>query len=156
LLHIGLDTFKPLNAEHVEDHRIHREHAVLTAESANIINRAKLAGGRIIAVGTTSVRTLETAALLSAGVDPARPDRLDDYCPWQPVIAFERDTELFIYPGYRWRVVDALITNFHLPKSSLLMMISAFASRENILHAYEIAKQEDYRFFSFGDAMFIR
>ena len=155
-LHIGLDTFLPVHEDHVEDHRIHTEQAELTADNARIINEAKLAGGRIIAVGTTSARTLETAAILSAGGDPARPMEQQEACAWRPVIAFKRDTALFIYPGYRWHVVDALITNFHLPRSTLLMMISAFAGRENILHAYEIAKQEHFRFFSFGDAMFIR
>src|SRR5690606_26058817 len=103
-----------------------------------------------------SARTLETAAILSTGGDPAHPMEQQEACAWRPVIAFKRDTALFIYPGYQWRAVDALITNFHLPRSTLLMMISAFAGRENILHAYEIAKQEQYRFFSFGDAMFIR
>jgi S-adenosylmethionine:tRNA ribosyltransferase-isomerase len=106
-------------------------------------------------VGTTSARTIETAAILSTGADPAQPFAADDICPWRPVIAFERDTELFIYPGYRWLAVDALITNFHLPQSTLLMMVSAFAGREQILHAYEVAKQQNYRFFSFGDAMLI-
>jgi S-adenosylmethionine:tRNA ribosyltransferase-isomerase len=155
ILHIGLDTFKPVTTEQVEAHHIHRERAVLTADNASIINRAKLAGGRVIAVGTTSARTLDTAALLSAGQDPAQPANNADYCPWRPVMAFERDTELFIYPGYHWRGVDALITNFHLPRSSLLMMIAAFAGRDQVLHAYETAKHEQYRFFSFGDAMFI-
>lgn len=155
-LHVGLDTFLPVHEDRVEDHRIHTEQAELTAENARIINEAKLAGGRIIAVGTTSARTLETAAILSTGGDPAHPMEQQEACAWRPVIAFKRDTALFIYPGYQWRAVDALITNFHLPRSTLLMMISAFAGRENILHAYEIAKQEQYRFFSFGDAMFIR
>ena len=154
-LHIGLDTFQPVHVEQVEDHHIHTERAALSASDARIINDAKLAGGRIIAVGTTSARTLETAAILSAGGEPSRAMELGDLCPWRPVIAFERDTDLFIFPGYRWRAVDALITNFHLPKSTLLMMISAFAGREHVLNAYEIAKQHHYRFFSFGDAMFI-
>jgi S-adenosylmethionine:tRNA ribosyltransferase-isomerase len=154
-LHIGLDTFQPVRVEQVEAHHIHSERAQLTAEDARIINEAKLAGGRIIAVGTTSARTLETAAILSAGGDPAQAMEAPDYCPWRPVIAFKRDTNLFIYPGYRWRAVDAMITNFHLPKSTLLMMISSFAGREQILRAYEVAKQEGYRFFSFGDGMFI-
>lgn len=155
-LEIGLGTFKPVSVERIEDHRIHSERAVLTAENAKIINEGKLAGGRIIAVGTTAARTLETAGILSEGGDPAHPDRTVEACPWRPVIAFERDTDLFIYPGYRWRVVDAMITNFHLPKSTLLMMVSSFAGRENVLHAYEVAKQQGYRFFSFGDAMFIQ
>jgi S-adenosylmethionine:tRNA ribosyltransferase-isomerase len=155
-LHIGLDTFLPVRVEQVEQHHIHSERAILTATDANIINEAKLAGGQIIAVGTTTVRTLETAAILSAGGQPSNPQNLPDFCPWRPVIAFERDTDLYIYPGYPWRVTDALITNFHLPKSTLLMMVSAFTGRETVLNAYEIAKQEGYRFFSFGDAMFIR
>jgi S-adenosylmethionine:tRNA ribosyltransferase-isomerase len=155
VLHIGLDTFQPVRVEQVEHHDIHREWAALSSENARVINEAKLAGGRIIAVGTTTARTLETAAILSAGGKPSSAMSALDYCPWRPVIAFERDTDLFIYPGYQWRVVDALITNFHLPRSTLLMMVSSFAGRENILHAYEIAKQHHYRFFSFGDAMFI-
>ncbi len=155
-LDIGLGTFQPVKAENIRDHHIHSERARLTATDAKIINQAKLAGGLIIAVGTTVVRTLETAGILSEGGDPAHPDAPLEACPWRPVIAFERDTDLFIYPGYRWRVVDAMITNFHLPKSTLLMMISAFAGREHVLNAYETAKREGYRFFSFGDAMFIR
>ena len=155
-LHIGLDTFQPVKVDSVRDHKIHSEYAVLDATNAKLINEAKLAGGRIIAVGTTSARTLETAAILSAGGDPANPQASENLCPWRPVIAFERDTNLFIYPSYKWRAVDAMITNFHLPKSTLLMMMSSFAGRENMLNAYEIAKQEQYRFFSFGDAMFIR
>jgi S-adenosylmethionine:tRNA ribosyltransferase-isomerase len=154
-LHVGLDTFLPVHEDQVEAHRIHTEQAALTAENAKIINEARLAGGRIIAVGTTSARTLETAAILSAGGDPANPAEQPEACAWRPVIAFERDTALFIYPGYQWRAVDALITNFHLPRSTLLMMISAFAGRENVLNAYEVAKHQRYRFFSFGDAMFI-
>jgi S-adenosylmethionine:tRNA ribosyltransferase-isomerase len=155
-LHIGLDTFKPVRVHQVEQHHIHSEQAVLTSENANIINQTRLTGGRVIAVGTTTARTLETAAILSAGGDPSNPQIDPDFCPWRPVTAFEGNTKLFIYPGYTWRVVDALVTNFHLPESTLLMMISAFAGRENVLNAYEIAKQESYRFFSFGDAMFIR
>ena len=154
-LHIGLDTFQPVKVEHIENHKIHSERALLTPTDAKIINDAKLAGGRIVAVGTTSTRTLETAGILSAGGDPANPTATENMCPWRPVIAFERDTNLFITPGYQWRIVDAMITNFHLPKSTLLMMLSAFAGREHMLHAYETAKQHDYRFFSFGDAMFI-
>ena len=154
-LHIGLDTFQPVKVDDITDHVIHSEYATLDATNAKIINDGKLAGGRIIAVGTTSARTLETAGILSAGGDPANPAASENMCPWRPVIAFEQDTRLFIYPGYKWRVVDAMITNFHLPKSTLLMMISAFADKENVLQAYETAKQEHYRFFSFGDAMFI-
>lgn len=154
-LHIGLDTFQPVKVENITQHKIHSEWASLSPDNAQIINETKLAGGRVIAVGTTSARTLETAGILSAGGDPAHPEAIGEMCAWRPVTAFERDTNLFIYPGYHWRVVDALITNFHLPKSTLLMMISAFAGREHVLHAYEIAKQAGYRFFSFGDAMFI-
>lgn len=155
LLHIGLDTFLPVKVENITQHKIHSERASLSADDAKIINEAKLAGGRIIAVGTTTARTLETAAILSAGGEPSRSRELEEVCAWRPVIAFERDTNLFIYPGYRWRAVDALITNFHLPKSTLLMMISSFAGREFALNAYETAKGEQYRFFSFGDAMLI-
>jgi S-adenosylmethionine:tRNA ribosyltransferase-isomerase len=155
-LHIGLDTFQPVKVDNIKNHHIHSEYATLSATDAQIINQAKLAGGRIIAVGTTSARTLETAGILSAGGDPAHPQQTDGMCAWRPVIAFEDETRLFIYPGYQWRVLDGLITNFHLPKSTLLMMISALAGRENVLAAYEQAKTNNYRFFSFGDAMFIR
>lgn len=154
-LHVGLDTFQPVKVEHIVDHKIHAEEAILTTDNAEIINKAKLAGGRVIAVGTTSVRTLETAGILSAGGDPCNPAALGDICPWKPVTAFQADTQLYIYPSYKWRVVDAMITNFHLPKSSLLMMISSFAGHELVFDAYETAKREKYRFFSFGDAMLI-
>jgi len=147
-LDIGLDTFQPVKAEDVHDHTMHTEQCSLSAEVANQVNRARLAGRRIIAVGTTAVRTLETAANLAC--DPA-----GNVCPCQAVCAFEGPTNLFIYPGYCFRVVDALITNFHLPRSTLLMLVSAFAGRENVLEAYEEAKRCGYRFFSFGDAMFI-
>lgn len=154
-LHIGLDTFQPVKVDDVQDHKIHSEFATLSPTDAKIINDAKLAGGRIIAVGTTSTRTLETAGILSAGSDPANPASVEGMCPWRPIIAFEQETQLFIYPGYQWRVVDAMITNFHLPKSTLLMMVSSFATREHIARAYETAKAENYRFYSFGDAMFM-
>lgn len=154
-LHIGLDTFQPVKVDEITEHKIHSEYAELTAENAKIINDAKLAGKRIIAVGTTAARTLETAGILSAGGDPAEPQKISGMCAWRPVIAFAQNTNLFIYPGYEWRVVDAMITNFHLPKSTLLMMISAFATRDMILAAYQTAIEEEYRFFSFGDAMFI-
>ncbi len=154
-LHIGLDTFQPVRAENITAHKIHSERAVLNGDNARIINETRLAGGRVIAVGTTSARTLETAAILSAGGDPCDPAALGEMCAWRPVIAFDADTSLFIYPGYRWRVVDAMITNFHLPKSSLLMMLSSFAGRDRMLHAYETAKAHQYRFFSFGDAMLV-
>ena len=147
-LHIGLDTFQPVSVERVEQHKIHSEYAKLDEGNAALINRAKRAGGRIIAVGTTSARTLETAGNL------AQTDA-DCETPAQSVSAFEMNTELFIKPGYRWRVVDGMITNFHLPRSTLLMMLSAFAGRENLLRAYEAAKAAGYRFYSFGDAMFV-
>ena len=162
-LHVGLDTFKPVEADQVADHVIHSEWASLTSDAARRINEAKLAGGRIVAVGTTAVRTLETAACRSAGIlgtlqtisarDAA--GETSNMCPWKPVAAFEGPTDLFIYPGYKFRAVDVLITNFHLPQSSLLMLVSAFAGREAVLQAYETAVAEKYRFFSFGDAMLI-
>lgn len=146
-LHIGLDTFQPVTVERVQEHKIHSEYARLDETNASIINDAKRAGGRIIAVGTTSARMLETAALHCRGghIDNATPS----------VSPFEAHTELFISPGYHWRVVDAMITNFHLPRSTLLMMLSAFAGREKLLRAYEMAKERGYRFYSFGDAMFV-
>jgi len=153
-LHVGLDTFQPVREDDIDDHKIHTERAILTAADAKIINAAKLAGGRIIAVGTTSVRTLETAALRSAGVDDPYAEG-GDVCPWRPVVAIDEPTGLFIRPGYRFRAVDALITNFHLPRSTLLALVSAFAGRETILNAYQVAQQEGYRFYSFGDAMLI-
>ncbi|NDJ53736.1 MAG: tRNA preQ1(34) S-adenosylmethionine ribosyltransferase-isomerase QueA [Chloroflexi bacterium] len=150
-LHIGLDTFQPVTVEEIEHHNMHREWTELTADNARIINEAKLAGKQIVAVGTTSVRTLETAALRSAGVDdPYRAE--GDMCAWRPVIALEEETDLFIRPGYRFRVVDRMITNFHLPKSTLLMLVSAFAGRDLIMQAYATARDEGYRFYSFGDA----
>ena len=148
-LHVGPGTFQPVKTEDIAAHRLHHEYAELTAQDARRINEAKLAGRRIIAVGTTTVRTLETAAKLSAGAAGL------DVCPWRPVVAFAAPTDLFITPGYRFRVVDALITNFHLPKSTLLMLVSAFASREIILNAYDVAIQEGYRFYSLGDACLI-
>lgn len=140
-LHVGLDTFAPVTEKSPVDHRIHTEWCDLKETQAAKINRAKQSGGRIIAVGTTSVRTLETAA--SSSED----ERI--------VGAFSGPTDLFILPGYEFKVVDALITNFHLPKSSLVMLVSAFAGREVILKAYQEAIDMEYRFFSFGDAMLI-
>jgi S-adenosylmethionine:tRNA ribosyltransferase-isomerase len=166
-LHIGLDTFKPVEAAEIEAHAIHSEWARLAPESAERINRARLAGHRLVAVGTTSMRTLETAALRAAGrhgslqqisaMDTAASggETAEDRCPWQSVAAFEGPTDLYIYPGYRFRAVDALITNFHLPQSTLMMLASAFAGRELILAAYQAAIEADYRFLSFGDAMLI-
>ncbi len=155
VLHIGLGTFQPVKTEDILDHPMHSEWAQLDATNSKIINEAKLRGNRVIAVGTTATRVLETAGILSEGGDPSFPYEELAACAWRPVIAFEQDTRLFIYPRYRWRVVDAMITNFHLPKSTLLMMISSFAGKDHVFHAYEVAKEEGYRFFSFGDAMFI-
>ena len=139
LLHVGLGTFRPVKAENVEDHVMHSEFYRVTAETAEAINRAKAAGGRVIAVGTTAVRTLETVSDEAGHIQPQ-----------------EGWTQKYIYPGYCYKAFDGMITNFHLPKSSLLMLVSAFAGRENVMHAYEVAVEEKYRFFSFGDAMFIR
>ncbi len=142
LLHVGLDTFAPVNEENVEEHRIHREWCQVGEESVKRIRETKQRGGRVISVGTTSVRTLESAAR--------------DVPPDEIIHPYTGMTDLFILPGYEFRVVDAMITNFHLPKSTLIMLVSAFAGWHNIRNAYEIAKQEHYRFYSFGDAMFIR
>lgn len=162
-LHVGLDTFKPVDVERVADHEIHSEWATLSPDAARRINEAKLAGGRLIAVGTTTARVVESASLRSAGIDGSlqrisardAAGETSNICPWKPVAAFSGHTDLFIYPGYRFRAVDAMITNFHLPRSSLLMMISAFADRELVLRAYQEAIESDYRFYSFGDAMLI-
>jgi S-adenosylmethionine:tRNA ribosyltransferase-isomerase len=157
-LHIGLDTFKPIETPDVADHPIHAEWASISPQVAQQINQAKLAGGRVVAVGTTVVRTLETAALRSAGIMGSLRDASQmatGVCPWRPAAAFEGETDLFIYPGFEFRVVDTLITNFHLPRSSLLTLVSAFAGQELIRQAYEVAINEGYRFFSFGDAMLI-
>jgi len=160
-LHIGLDTFLPVREENIADHKMHTERAILAADDAQIINQARLHGHRIVAIGTTAVRTLETAAVRSAAYgsqvnDPASVQRTlnslnEAACPWRPVIAIDEDTDLFITPGYRFRVVDAMLTNFHLPRSTLLMLVSAFAGRERILRAYEEAIRERYRFYSLGD-----
>ena len=138
LLHVGLGTFRPVGEERIEDHKMHSEYYEVSREAADRINRARAAGGRIIAVGTTSTRTLESVSDQDGTVHPGS--------GW---------TEIFISPGYRFRAVDALITNFHLPESTLLMLVSAFMGREEALQAYRHAVQERYRFFSFGDAMLI-
>lgn len=137
-LHVGLGTFRPVKAETVEEHHMHTEHYIVSEKAAETINRAKKEGRRVIAVGTTSCRTLESAA------------DGDGF-----VRAGENDTGIFIYPGYRFKIVDGLITNFHLPKSTLMMLVSAFAGRDFIMKAYSEAIKERYRFFSFGDAMLI-
>ena len=137
-LHVGLGTFRPVKTEQVEEHVMHSEHYEVSEQTAEAINSARAAGGRVVAVGTTTVRTLES----SAGAD----GRVMPGTGW---------TSIFIYPGYTFRATDAMVTNFHLPKSTLIMMVSAFAGRDFVLDAYRKAVQEEYRFFSFGDAMLI-
>ncbi|WP_182187642.1 tRNA preQ1(34) S-adenosylmethionine ribosyltransferase-isomerase QueA [Pectinatus frisingensis] len=137
-LHVGLGTFRPVNEENIEDHVMHTEYFHIDKDTAERINAARKLGGRIIAVGTTSIRTLESAASAD-GILPAK----------------SGETGIFIYPGYKFKIVDGIITNFHLPKSTLIMLISAFAGREFTLRAYNVAVQKRYRFFSFGDAMLI-
>lgn len=137
-LHVGLGTFRPVKADNILEHHMHSEHYEVTPETAELINRTKESGGRVICVGTTSCRTVESAADENGRVQPG--------CG---------DTEIFIYPGYRFKVLDCLITNFHLPESTLVMLVSALAGRENVLAAYREAVEERYRFFSFGDAMLV-
>ncbi len=146
-LHIGLDTFKPVEEEDIEEHLIHTEWCQLDPQVAQQINSTKLAGGRVIAVGTTSVRVLETAA--------RKFEIPDSKLQIGTVAAFEGPTDLFIYPGFQFRAVDAMITNFHLPRSTLLALVAAFAGRNLILRAYQEAIEQSYRFYSFGDAMLI-
>ena len=138
-LHVGLGTFRPVKEENILDHHMHSEYYVISEESAETINKAKENGGRIICVGTTSTRTLESAADENGHITACS--------GW---------TDIFIYPGYKFKITEALITNFHLPESTLLMLVSAFSSREIIMNAYEEAVREKYRFFSFGDAMFLQ
>jgi S-adenosylmethionine:tRNA ribosyltransferase-isomerase len=152
-LHVGLDTFAPVTEADPEEHKIHTEWCELPQETADLINQAHAAGGRIIAVGTTSVRTLETAgrySRLDNSMDDARISNIE-----YRIVPFIGPTDLYILPGYQFKVVDAMITNFHLPKSTLLMLVSAFVGREKILETYETAIKEGYRFYSFGDAMLI-
>ena len=137
-LHVGLGTFRPVKAEEITDHHMHAEFCMLSAETAALLNRTRQRGGRIVCVGTTSCRTIESFA--------AEDGSFTEKSGW---------TDIFIYPGYRFKAMDALITNFHLPESTLIMLVSAFAGRERVLNAYRIAVEERYRFFSFGDAMFI-
>lgn len=139
-LHVGLGTFRPVNEENIENHDMHAEFYQVSEEAARTITEVKENGGRVVSVGTTSTRTLETVASAHDG----------------KIVASSGWTDIFIYPGYQYKAIDALITNFHLPKSTLIMMVSALAGRENILHAYETAVKEKYRFFSFGDAMLIK
>ena len=137
-LHVGLGTFRPVKEEEIEDHPMHAEYCIVPEETARLVNETKQSGGRVIAVGTTSCRTLESFSLDDGTLQAAS--------GW---------TNIFIYPGYRFKCVDALVTNFHLPESTLIMLVSALAGREKILNAYRTAVEERYRFFSFGDAMFI-
>lgn len=137
-LHVGLGTFRPVTAEKILDHKMHSEHYYLPKETADAINETKRSGGRVIAVGTTSCRTLESVGTAEGCIKES--------AGW---------TDIFIYPGYRFKVLDGLITNFHLPESTLIMLVSALAGYEHIMNAYRVAVQEKYRFFSFGDAMFI-
>jgi S-adenosylmethionine:tRNA ribosyltransferase-isomerase len=136
-LHVGAGTFAPVRTQRAEDHRLHKERATVPEDLCERIEQTKAAGGRIVAVGTTTVRALESAALGGE------------------LVPFDAETDLFIYPGFRFRVVDAIVTNFHLPESSLLMLIAAFTSRETVLAAYTHAVAERYRFFSYGDAMLV-
>lgn len=150
-LHVGLDTFAPVTEDNPKQHKIHTEWCELPQETADAINQTKASGGRVIAVGTTSVRTLESAAQSTA--DDRQQTMVNS--PSSIVEAFQGTTSIYILPGYQFKVVDAMITNFHLPKSTLIMLVSAFAGREKILETYETAIKEGYRFYSFGDAMFI-
>ena len=137
-LHVGLGTFRPVKAEDIEGHEMHSEFCMISQQTADVINETRKNGGRVICVGTTSCRTIESFA--------AEDGELSEHSGW---------TDIFIYPGYKFKVLDALITNFHLPQSTLIMLVSALAGRENVLAAYEQAVRERYRFFSFGDAMLI-
>ena len=137
-LHVGLGTFRPVKEDEIESHPMHSEYCVISQETADLINRTRAAGGRCICVGTTSCRTLESFAREDGHMEPS--------AGW---------TDIFIYPGYKFKVMDGLVTNFHLPESTLIMLVSAFAGREHILNAYNEAVRERYRFFSFGDAMFL-
>ena len=137
-LHVGIGTFRPVKAENIEDHHMHSEHYHLPKETADLINQTKANGGRVIAIGTTSCRTLESVATYCGEIREA-----DDW------------TSIFIYPGYKFKCIDGLLTNFHLPESTLIMLVSAFYDREKVLEIYKTAVQEKYRFFSFGDCMFL-
>ncbi len=138
-LHVGAGTYQPVRESYIPDHKMHAEYVEVSADVCNDIRMAQAAGGRVIAIGTTAVRSIETASVESGWIEP-----------------YYGDTEIFIYPGYQFKTVDAMLTNFHLPQSSLIMLVSAFAGRENTLSAYQQAINEQYRFFSYGDAMFIR
>jgi S-adenosylmethionine:tRNA ribosyltransferase-isomerase len=158
-LHVGLDTFAPVTEDDPAEHQIHTEWCELPQETADAVNQTKQSGGRVIAVGTTSVRTLESAATQHATYHPVakrsgrNPPLITDHRSL--ITAFTGPTSIYILPGYQFQLVDAMITNFHLPKSTLIMLVSAFAGREKILETYETAIKEGYRFYSFGDAMLI-
>ena len=137
-LHVGLGTFRPVKEEEITDHKMHTEHYQMSQKTADAINEAKANGKRVIAVGTTSCRTLESVAQKEGCIR-----------------ASEGYTDIFIYPGYQFKVLDCLITNFHLPESTLIMLVSALAGYEHTMHAYQVAVQEQYRFYSFGDAMLV-
>ena len=137
-LHVGLGTFRPVKVDEITEHKMHSEHYTISKETAEIINKTKKNGGRVICVGTTSCRTLESAA-----------------AKYNQIKECDDDTEIFIYPGYKFKVMDGIITNFHLPESTLIMLVSAFAGYDNTMSAYDTAVKEKYRFFSFGDAMLI-
>ena len=137
-LHVGLGTFRPVKVEDVTEHKMHSEHYSVTKETADLINSTKAEGGRVICVGTTSCRTVESVATKYGEIKEC-----------------SGDTEIFIYPGYEFKCMDGLITNFHLPESTLIMLVSAFAGYQNVMNAYKTAVEEKYRFFSFGDAMLI-
>lgn len=141
-LHVGAGTFQPVKVDNILEHKMHAEYAEVPQEVVDAINATKAAGGRVVAVGTTSVRSLESAAQASVAKN-------------QPLQPFFDDTEIFIYPGYEFQVVDAMLTNFHLPESTLIMLVSAFAGQDNVMNAYQQAVDEQYRFFSYGDAMFV-
>ena len=149
-LHVGIGTFRPVKCENIEDHTMHFEEYSISEESAEVINRAKREGRRIISVGTTSTRTVESAAYFDADAQTA-----DGKAGCWQVRSGEGSTGIFIYPGYEFKIIESLITNFHLPKSTLLMLISALYDREKILAVYDEAVKQKYRFFSYGDAMFI-
>jgi S-adenosylmethionine:tRNA ribosyltransferase-isomerase len=139
-LHVGAGTFQPVRVDNIEEHQMHAEYAEVSQDVVDKVLATKAAGGRVIAVGTTSVRSIESAAQAASS---------------ELISEFMSDTNIFIYPGYHFKVIDAMLTNFHLPESTLMMLISAFAGRDNVMQAYAQAIQEEYRFFSYGDAMFI-
>lgn len=141
-LHVGAGTFQPVRVDNITEHKMHSEYAEVPQSVANAVIAAKTAGKRVIAVGTTSMRSLESAAVAAEGSDKV-------------IMPFYADTDIFIYPGFNFKVVDAMFTNFHLPESTLMMLISAFAGRDNVMNAYQEAIEKEYRFFSYGDSMFI-